>query len=125
MSIKVDVSVEPDYVCLRCTGMYSLAELKRVYQSAVDAALEYDISRVLIDANDLTGHIPTIERFETSKFLAEQIRQQALGKITRISVVAQEPLIDKSHFGETVARNRGVNGKATTSLDEAIAWLSL
>ena len=125
MSIEVDISVEPDYVCLRCTGTYSLAELKRVYQSAVDAALEYDRSRVLIDANGVTGHVPIVERFETSKFMAERIRQRALGKITRISFVGQEPLIDKSRFGETVARNRGVNGKVTTSLDEAIAWISL
>lgn len=125
MSIKVNISVEPDYVRLCCRGTYSFAELKKVYQSAVDAALKYERSGVLLDVNGLTGYIPTMERFESSKFLAEQIRQRALGKITRFSVVGQEPLIDKSRFGKTAAVNCGVNAKATTSLDKAIAWLRL
>jgi hypothetical protein len=125
MSIDVDISVETDYVCLRCTGTYPLSEVKRLYQSAIDAALEHHKSKVLIDANGLTGKIPTMERFSSSVFLAEQIVGRAFGKIGRFAVVGQEPLIDEERFGETVAINRGVNAKAATSLDEAISWLSL
>jgi hypothetical protein len=101
MRIDVDISVETDYVCLCCTGTYSLSEVKRLYQSAIDAALEHHKSK------------------------AEQIVGRAFGKIGRFAVVGQEPLIDEERFGETVAVNRGINAKATTSLDEAISWLRL
>ena len=124
MSIAIDIVVQSEYVCLRCTGPCSLAEVKKVYSRAVDAALEHEKPKVLIDANGVTGDMSTIERFESSEFLAGEINQRALGKLTKIAVVAKEPPLDPQRFGETVAVNRGINAMAKTNIDEAIAWLS-
>jgi len=122
--MEIDISVEPDHVCLRCTGTYSLPEAKRVCQSAVDAALLYQKAKVLIDVNGVIGNISTLDRYTNSVFLAELVVGRASGRICRISIAGHVPLIDEDRFGETVAVNRGVNAKVVTSLDEAIAWLT-
>ncbi len=124
MSIEVAVVVEDEYLCLRCTGLCSPAEVKMLISRTVDAVLEHRKSRVLIDANGVTGDLSTMERFDCSVFLAEEINLRALGKLAKITVVAKEPPLDPQRFGETVAVNRGVNVKAFTVLDEAIAWLN-
>ena len=123
MGIGIEVRVEPGHIYLQCKGTYSLAGAKRVFQSAVDSALESDRSRVLVDVFGITGNIPMIDRYEVAVFLAEYIIAQALGKIRRIVVVGHEPPIDPDRFGETVAVNRGVNLGVATSIDEAFELL--
>ena len=123
MSLMIDVIVEEDFLRLRCSGHCSLADVTKVYSQVVSAALEHDRSRVLIDAILVDGELTTMERYASSEFIASDIRQRALGKITRIAVCGREPLIDPQRFGETVAVNRGVNAKASTDVNEAVAWL--
>src|SRR4051794_5760519 len=123
MSIEVDIIAGDEYVCLRCTGPCSLAEVKKVWSQAVDAALEHGNSRVLIDASGVTGDLSMIERYQSSEFLADEIMRRALGKIKKFAVCGNEPPLDPSRFGELVAVNRGVNAKVFTQLDEAIRWV--
>jgi hypothetical protein len=125
MSVEIDVIVENEYVCLRCTGVCSLADVKKLYSKAVDAAMEHKRPRVLIDVDGITGDLRAMERYESSVFLARDILQRALGKITKIAVCGKEPPLDPQRFGETVAKNRGVNAKAFTNCDEAIEWINL
>jgi SpoIIAA-like len=123
MSLKVEVLEEDEYVCLRCSGSLTIDELKKLYSQAIDAALEHKRSDILIDGREVTGDLSTFERYESSEFLAKEIRQRALGKIRKIAVCAKEPPVDPKRFGETIAVNRGINAKVTTDLNEAIAWL--
>lgn len=123
MSITIELQIENDYVNLHCTGHCSLAALKEVFTHAVDAALEHKKSKVLVEGNEVTGHLSTLERYKIAEFLAQEINQRARGKIRKLAVCAQEPLLDPQRFGETVAMNRGVNAKATTDLNEATRWL--
>lgn len=124
MNIDINISIEPNHVYLRCAGPYSLTGAKRVFQTAVEVASESDRSRVLIDAFGITGHIPTLDRFQIAVFLTECTATQSLVRLSRIAVVGDEPLIDPDRFGETVAVNRGINAKAMKSLDEGVEWLN-
>ncbi|MGA8261340.1 MAG: STAS/SEC14 domain-containing protein [Arenicellales bacterium] len=122
MSVEIEIIVNADYVCLRCTGTCSsVSELKQVFENAIDAARRSHRPKVLIDANGVTGQLTTADRYEGASFLSGQ---RIGGKIGAIAVVGQEPLIDPARFGETVARNRGVNGRVFSDLDEAISWLT-
>jgi hypothetical protein len=123
MCIEIDIVLESEYVCLRCTGPCSLAEVKKICSQAVDVVLEHEMPKVLVDANGVTGNLSTMDRFKSAEYLADDIIQRALGKLTKIAFVAKVPPLDPERFGETVARNRGVNAKATTDIDEAIMWL--
>lgn len=124
MGIKSEIIVKPGYVCLRCTGTCSSAqELKEVFQSAIKAAHKSKQVKVLIDASAVKGQLSRLDRYEVATFLSSQTAQQPL-RIKAIAIAGKEPLIDPARFGETVARNRGVNGRVFFDLDEAIEWLA-
>jgi len=123
MSIKCVVVLEDGYVCLQCTGYCTLEAVKDLYSSAVNAALEHGSSHVLIDAIEVKGDLTLLERYESSEYLAREILRRAPGKIKKIAVCSMEPPLDPQRFGEIVAKNRGINAKATTDMDEAVAWL--
>jgi hypothetical protein len=124
MSVKSEIIVKPAYVWLRCTGtLSSVLELKEVFQSAISAAHKSKKLKVLIDASGVKGQLSTLDRYEAASFLSSQTAQQAL-RIKAIALAGKEPLIDATRFGETVARNRGVNGRVFSDLDEAIEWLT-
>lgn len=123
-SVNCEIIVEPVYVCLRCTGTCSSnSELTQVFRDALDAAHEHKRFKVLIDANNVKGQLSTLDRYKGASFLSEQNLSGPV-RVTTIAIVGQEPLIDPGRFGETVARNRGVNGRVFTDLDKAIVWLT-
>lgn len=123
MGIQIEIDVEPDHVRLRCSGDYSLEEAKRVFRSAIDAALESSMARVLVDVRGVSGPVRAMDRYEIAVSVADYVRAEALGKISKLAVAGHEPLIDPSRFGETVAVNRGVNAKIFFDVDEALVWL--
>jgi hypothetical protein len=43
----------------------------------------------------------------------------------RLAVLGSEEIIDPQRFGESVARNRGMESKVTTDPAEAAAWLEV
>ena len=124
MSVKCEIFVKPVYVCVRCTGTCtSLSDLTQVFLTAINVAQEHQRFKVLIDANGVKGQLSTLDRYEGASFLSEQ-NISRLVRIRAVAIAGPEPLIDPDRFGETVARNRGVNGRVFTDLDEAIMWLT-
>lgn len=124
MAIITQIILEPGHVCLRCEGSFSsVSELLQVFEKAFDAAEKNKRERLLIDGSAITGKdLSTLERFRIGAFLSE-LNNNLPVNIAALAVVAPEPLVERERFGETVARNRGVNGRAFTEIAEAIAWL--
>jgi hypothetical protein len=89
----------------------------------MDAALEHDKDRILIDAREVTGQMPFLDRYDASKFLAEQAKERAPNKIRKVALVFDAPMIDQARFGQTAAINRGLNAKVFSQIDEAVEWL--
>jgi len=124
MAIITEIILEPGYVCLRCEGNFSsVSELLQVFDAAFRAAEENQRDRVMVDGGAIAGkNISTIERFKIGTFLSE-LNNNIPMNIVALAVVAPEPLVEAERFGETVARNRGVNGRAFTNVAEAKSWL--
>jgi len=108
-------------------GTFRLDEAKLTYQSLVDRCVADAISVMLMDCRALEGEPTTQERYDFGAFVALANEKAAGGETgsLRIALVGRLPLIDPLRFGEVVARNRGAAVKATTELEEAIAWLAL
>lgn len=123
MSIEVVLRVEPGYVWLQCTGTHSLSGMKGVFQAAMEAALQHSKDRILIDACGVSGQVPFMDRYEASKFFAEQVKERAPGRIRKVALLFPEPMVDPSRFGQTVAINRGLNAKVFSRMEEAVEWL--
>lgn len=123
MNFKIDVVKWDNYLQLLFSGSYTLDKAFHAFKFAVDQAIAYNYSRILMDAFGVKGIIPRMDRYHYAEFLANYIRQNALGKIHRISMTGPIPIVDHNRFGETVAVNRGVNARVFTNREEALSWV--
>ena len=125
MAVISEVIVKPTCVCIRCSGTCTSAEeFKRVLLTAIAASQESQRIHILIDGADVTGYLSDVDRFEIATYLSELNRQEET-YFKAIAIVGNMPLVDPFRFGETVARNRGVNGRVFTDIKEAIEWLAM
>jgi len=119
----INITVAEDLLTINVKGNYSLVKANNLFKLAIDSAVSQQKSRILIDVTNISGDIPFIDRFQFSEFLSIYRTEHASGKVSKIAMVGQEPIIDKRRFGETVAVNRGTNTKVFTDMSEASAWL--
>ncbi len=108
-----------EYLYAAVTGEHDSYEISRAYwQEIADEVVRTNAQRVLIDENIVESG--TMADVFT---LATEIPKMGFGS-ARIAFV--DRYLDQHEvnaFGELVAVNRGLNGKAFNSITEAEAWL--
>ena len=97
---------EGDWLVVRLSGPYTLewflgviADIGKTMRAAPAAAL-------LVDALGMFGAIEDLDRY---RFAMATVEQQITAPI---AFLGKEPILDPGRFGESVARNRGVNVRA-------------
>jgi hypothetical protein len=126
MSLNLQCEPRETYLYVRFTGVFALREAEDLSLRFLDACFEHGKSKALIDIRSVEGDPTTMERWEYSVFIANQVlnyRTSGRLQYLRLAYLGSLPLIDPLKFGETVAVNRGLNVKATTDIDVAFAWL--
>lgn len=121
--IHVTVERRDQYVLLQCRGAFTLDSLLAVYDRVFEAAEREERSLALVDLRGVQGQPDQLERYEAGVYIADRSRAAASG--VRIAVVGDEPFIGPRRFGETVAVNRGADGRAFTDHAAALAWLGV
>ena len=114
------------YIQVTVNGKYDLNEVKRIFDIILDNAMERRISKILIDARNLSGTLTTMERYDIGEYLAKinfDFYQMPDTPPLRLACVAVEPPMEPSRFVQTVARNRGVDIMITDTMAEALKWL--
>jgi hypothetical protein len=120
--IRTTVRVHPDYLEVRCAGLYSRAEAMRVGRQVYAEASRAGRDAVLVDVRGITGRIPTIfDRFEFGVGIARDYLK--FDPRIRLAVLGEEPMIHPERFGELVARNRGADARVFTDEKLARDWL--
>ena len=74
--------------------------------------------RVLIDAVNITGDMPDLDRYDFGKRAA-----QLLGHVDRLAIL-RGPGFRYTGFFFEVAQNRGLQTRAFLVREEAVAWLT-
>jgi len=121
MAIETRSEFQNSYLHLFCKGQFGFEDMKSVFSTAFEIATEKNRSAILVNGMELKGQPPTtLERFNLGEYVAQLCFEY--GKPFRIAVVSNIPIVDPERFGETVARNRGVNGMVFTDLQVAKAW---
>lgn len=126
--MKIQIEPKKQYLYVHLTGIFELNAAKECSIQFLDAADDFDLFVILVDALSLEGELSTMERFHYAEFMARKSREH---KVTqkfdnlRIAYVAKLPIVDPQKFGETVATNRGMLVKATTDFKEAYEWLGV
>src|SRR5215472_5687980 len=127
MSIRQEIHFESGLLNVDASGEFSLEEAQRAFLEMLGAVAQYKAKKVLFDARKVKGKPETLERFYYGHFAAtETIRLVREHRIApRFAYVVHPPLLDPQRFGEIVAVNRGIIGKAFETPKEAFKWLKL
>src|SRR5215471_8151375 len=127
MASHLEITPLRNYLSASITGECSLAEAKDHFKQILDACVEYKLPRILIDVRTVTILLPmtTVKRFDFAEFLARAYWESPARQLKdfRLAYVGSPAHVDPGGFGETVARNRGINVKITTKMDDALAWI--
>ena len=118
MAIEHAFESAPGYLAVRVAGPYSLREFRGVITAIGEEAQRGGHARALIDATELHGEMPDMDRFESGALAAER-----LGSLDRVAILmgASQRV---NHFLEDVARNRGLDVRVLRDRGEALAWIT-
>src|SRR5262245_9201179 len=110
---------EKRFVLVRFTGVWAIPEDSPVTKRVLDECLARNQDLLLVDFSGVENKKLT---------LAERFRLGAsalkfAGNLRKLAVLARPDLLDQQRFAEMVARNRGINIRVFTSMDEAASWL--
>jgi len=107
-------------------GKFSLKEAKRTFIEMLEAAALHKTNKVFFDGRKLIGKPEIMERFYYGEFVARTVwyfAELGVSPATKYAYVLRAPVIDLGMFGETVARNRGMDVMAFDNPEEALQWL--
>jgi len=108
-----------DYVYCRYTGAFRVAPMLAAFGKAAEHCRAGGSRRILMDLTEATGEFDMMDRFSVAKEVSE-----VWDRDVRMAVLGMERLRVSDNFGETVARNRGVDLRVFFSLEAAVAWLT-
>ncbi len=114
------IELTPEWLFVHARGVFDLAWFKQLIQQAIAAAQASvpPARAMLLDLREITGaRMSDMDRYDVGVMAA----RESVG--APIALVGSEALVDARRFGEVVARNRGLNVRVFTDMDEATAWL--
>jgi hypothetical protein len=130
-AVAIDVQFQffETHLIASLSGAVTLEGAMEAMARVVDTASERQQPSIVIDWRDVSGmsFVSTLDRFEGTRFFARlvaQMRERGLVNV-RVAHVVAEYRPDAEGFSETVAANRGVDTRVTTTLEEALAWLEV
>lgn len=129
MNMMQTIAPQAEFLYVDCSGEFALAEAQAQFVEIVTALAQHLKKEVLVDLRHLHGCPTLLDRYCYSEFAALSVitaeDKDLLG--ARFVYVGEAPLIDAERFGETVARNRGLNVRVyeTKEITDAFAWLDI
>ena len=118
MSESVDIQAEEGFIRATYTGEFSVKTSKRTIDRILEACPGQGPCIVLLDCRKMTGKLPLLDRYQVAVY-----GDKMVGKVSRMALVRTQETAPPDRFTETVARNRGMNLKIFTNIDQAIEWL--
>ena len=121
MSIQLQIKENPDYLVARFTGAGSAEEIWRQFELIAEHCKRANKNKLLLDLMGAYGDASLADRYR----FGDQAEIFMLYKLIKVAVVIRPEQLDPHRFGETVARNRWVNARVFTSVENAVEWLLL
>jgi hypothetical protein len=126
MALNLKIQSLPHYLLMVYEGHFDGSCIEQLINEVLEACEKYKPVKLMADFRTVTGTMTTMERFELgSVFAVRYMGKRMAGKILscQFAFVGSYPLIDPRRFGETVAKNRGINVMAFTDMDKGVKWL--
>lgn len=127
MSLSLLFDPKPTYLHVSVTGIFALPEANSLFLRILDACTEFRLTKVLVDFRSIQGSLTTSEAFQYGKFISlvhASYADKGLPPV-RLAYLGAEPFVTRGEAAEIAALNRSLDVKVTTSVDEALNWLSI
>jgi poly-beta-hydroxyalkanoate depolymerase len=119
MSIQLQMEQMSGYLAARFIGTCMLEEIWRQFELIAETCKRANKNRLLLDFTKFHAGISFADRY----FFVTSARIFAQYKLIKTAVVARPEQIDSKKFGELVARNRWINARVFTTIEDAEEWL--
>jgi len=119
MSYIIATEVEQGYVKLVVSGEQTLENNKELVLRVLEACVENNVGRALVDISGLLGQPGILSDYELANIAAKE----ALGLVKKVALLYRQESHEYTSFFETTTRNRGINLLAFLDEKEAVKWL--
>jgi hypothetical protein len=121
MSVQLQIEEMPDYLAAKFTGAGEAEEIWRQFELIAEHCKRANKNKLLLDITETHGSLSLAHRYR----LGDAAEIFVHYKLIKVAIVCRPEQLDHQRFGETVARNRWVNARVFTGLEDAEKWLML
>jgi hypothetical protein len=121
MSFHLQIEEMPDYLAAKFTGAGEAEEIWRQFELIAEHCKRANKNKLLLDFTESYGTLSLVDRYRFGD-VAEIF---VYYKLIKVAVACRPEQLDRKKFGEMVARNRWVNARVFTGLEDAEKWLML
>ena len=118
MSIQFQIDEKPGYLKARFIGTGAPEEIERQFKSLAEKCKSSKKNKVLLDFTEVPSHISLVDSYELGKRTLVFAQYKC-----KVSAVCKPERHDTQYFLETVAKNRWVELRVFTNVEDAIEWL--
>jgi hypothetical protein len=119
MSIQVQIEEMPGYLAVNFTGAGTAEDAWRQFELIAEHCKRANKNKLLVNFTEYRADVFLHERY----FLVNRTTIFAHYGVIKIAGVDKPGRLDPQNFEEIVARNRGVNARAFTNVEDAEEWL--
>jgi hypothetical protein len=119
MSIQLQIEEMPGHLAAKFSGKGPPEEIWRQFEPIAERCKSANKNKLLIDAMGAYTGASLADRY----FAGEKAEIFVRYKLAKVAVVVRPERLDPQRFGETAMRNRGVNARVFTSVEDAEEWL--
>jgi hypothetical protein len=118
MSATIEIIDKQDYLLAVYVGDFGVQDARLTIDRIVASIPGDGLRPVLLDCRKLTGSLSILDRFQVAVY-----GRKVIGKVLRLALVRPQERAHADRFTETAGRNRGINIRLFSDMDEAAAWL--
>jgi hypothetical protein len=119
MSVQLQIEETPNYLVARFIGSGVAEEVWQRFELIAEHCKRANKNKLLIDYTEAHGEISLWDRYYLGDF-AQVFKSYKI----KVAAVDRPDQRDPYRFGEMVARNRGVDIRGFTNVEDAAEWLS-
>jgi hypothetical protein len=119
MSIQFQIEEMPGYLAANFIGAGTAEDAWRQFELIAEHCKRANKNKLLLNFTEYRADVSLHERY----LLVERATIFAHYSVIKIAGVDKPGRLDPQNFEEIVARNRGVNARAFTNVEDAEEWL--
>jgi hypothetical protein len=119
MNIQSQIEEMPCYLAVRFTG--ATKEAWRQFELIEEHCKRANKNKLLLDFTETYGDLYLAERY----YLGDEAQIFVSCKLMKLAIVGRPEQLESQKFGEMVVRNRWINARVFTNVEDAEEWLLL